>query len=49
MNPAAVALQQIRKRDYGQRFRNSGQRVLGIGVHFDAQERRIAGWEASEL
>ncbi|WP_425422401.1 AAA family ATPase [Phaeodactylibacter xiamenensis] len=46
---ATEALQQIRERDYAQRFRSSGKRVLGIGVHFDGQERRIAGWEVEAL
>jgi limonene-1,2-epoxide hydrolase len=46
---ATEALQQIRERDYAQRFRSSGKRVLGIGVHFDGQERRIAGWEVKAL
>ena len=26
-----------------------GKRVLVIGVHFDGQERRIAGWEVEAL
>ena len=46
---ATEALQQSRERDYAQRFRSSGKRVLGIGVHFDGQERRIAGWEVEAL
>ena len=46
---AAEALQQIRERDYARRFRNSGQQILGIGVHFDARERWIGGWEVGEL
>jgi hypothetical protein len=46
---ATEALPQIRERDYAQRFRSSGKRVLGIGVHFDAQERRITGWEVEAL
>ncbi len=46
---AAEALQQIRERDYARRFRNSGQQILGIGLHFDAQERRIGGWEVAVL
>jgi limonene-1,2-epoxide hydrolase len=46
---ATEALQQIRERDYAQRFRSSGKRVLGIGVHFDGQERQIAGWEVEAL
>jgi len=46
---ATEALQQIRERDYAQRFRSGGKRILGIGVHFNAQERQITGWEAEAL
>jgi hypothetical protein len=42
---AKAALQQIIKRDYTAPYRNTGKKVVAVGVNFSSEDKRIAGWE----
>lgn len=41
---AAVALAQMRERDYAARYRGAGKQITLVGVNFSAEQRTIAGW-----
>lgn len=41
---AAVALAQMRERDYAARYRGAGKQITLVGVNFSAEQRIIAGW-----
>ncbi|MDJ0836393.1 MAG: AAA family ATPase [Acidobacteriota bacterium] len=45
--PAGHALQQIRDRNYADKFRARNKKIIGVGIGFG--ERNITGWEASNL
>ena len=41
---AQEALDQINKKEYFLSFRNSGKKVIAIGIEFSRQTRNIAEW-----
>jgi PD-(D/E)XK nuclease superfamily len=49
MSTGAIALQQIRDKQYHQPFLSSGKRVLLLGIAFDPAERNIADWQQEQL
>jgi hypothetical protein len=45
---AAEALQQIKQRDYAQKYRILGKKIYLVGVNFDSKKREIAAWQMEE-
>lgn len=45
------ALQQIKARNYQQKYQHSGKQIYLIGIDFDSKERNIAGfeWQKGEM
>ena len=46
---AKAALQQMRERGYRSGLPPEVERVVGIGVNFGSQEKRVSGWEVGEV
>lgn len=46
---AEEALQQIKDKQYADKYRVNAQIIIGIGVNFNAEEREIDGWETEIL
>ena len=42
---AEIALQQIRDKQYAQRYQAEGKEMLLFGVNFDTTERNIVEWK----
>ena len=40
----AIALQQIKEREYYRRYMNSGKKIFLIGVNFDPEAGQIDSW-----
>ena len=49
MNQTAdAALAQIHEKEYYQKYRHSGKRIVLIGANFDAASRQISEWKIEE-
>ncbi len=46
---AKAALQQMRERGYRSGLPPEVERVVGIGVNFSSEEKRVTGWEVGEV
>jgi small basic protein len=46
---AAIAFQQILDKQYANKYRASGKRIVGIGVNFSQEKRCIDDWENDTL
>lgn len=44
---AQIALDQIIEKGYAERYKNTGKKLILIGVNFDSKTRRIADWLSS--
>ena len=49
MNPAGVALQQIKTQGYAEKYKDRGEPIHLIGVEFSKASRNIVGFEAETL
>ncbi len=45
---ARAALDQIRDKQYGERFLGQSQPVIAVGIHFSSEQKAVAEWEAVE-
>ncbi len=43
------AIEQIKKKNYAERYKTSGKRILGVGVNFNNDEKQIDDWVEVEL
>jgi hypothetical protein len=46
---ADTALQQIREQGYADPYRQSGKRIILMGINFSTEERNLAGWQVAEV
>jgi hypothetical protein len=46
---AAEALRQIRQKRYGEKYAQSGRKILLLGINFDTHERTIKDWRLETL
>jgi Predicted AAA-ATPase/PD-(D/E)XK nuclease superfamily len=46
---AEAALQQIRKKDYADRFGVDGKTVVGVGINFDTEKHRVSEWKEAVM
>jgi hypothetical protein len=46
---AEDALQQIKDKDYADKYRASGKTIIGVGVNFNKAKRKITGWLVENL
>jgi len=46
---AEKALKQIHEKNYAQKFRHRGKRIMLIGVNFDSESGQIEKWISEEL
>jgi hypothetical protein len=46
---AKAALKQIHNKGYADMFRQSGKKIILMGVNFDSEKRNVAEWEVEEL
>jgi hypothetical protein len=44
-----AAMQQIKNKNYADKYRASGKKITGIGVNFSVIKKRINGWEVDVL
>ena len=44
-----IALQQIKDRDYYQRYMNSSKKIFLVGVNFDSEAGQIADWQTGKV
>ncbi|HFA48234.1 MAG TPA: AAA family ATPase [Bacteroidetes bacterium] len=42
---AGAALEQIRKKDYAEKYKLSGKKITGIGINFSSKTKSVEGWE----
>ncbi len=47
--PSKTALDQIKEKEYHQKFQDSGKVIILIGVQFDTSKRNVHDWTAEEL
>jgi hypothetical protein len=45
---ADMALQQIREKGYTDPYRQSGKRIILMGINFSTEDRNLAGWQVAE-
>ena len=45
---AEIALDQIEKKEYFQKYRNSGKRIMLVGANFSFEKRQITEWISKE-
>uniref|UniRef100_UPI0005707B78 PD-(D/E)XK nuclease domain-containing protein n=1 Tax=Treponema pedis TaxID=409322 RepID=UPI0005707B78 len=45
---AAAALQQIKGKNYAERYRAENKKIVLIGVSFDAEEKTVGEWIIKE-
>ena len=46
---AEIALDQIEQKEYFQKYRRSGKRIMLVGANFDFEKRQISDWKAQEF
>ena len=46
---AGEALKQIENKDYAQKYRRQGKRIMLLGVNFDFQAGQITDWLKEEI
>ena len=46
---AAEAMQQIKTKNYAEKYQNTGKSIVGIGVNFKTDEKEINEWEVEVL
>jgi hypothetical protein len=46
---AEDALQQIKDKDYADKYRATGKPIMGIGVNFNKAKKKIMGWLPENL
>ena len=46
---AEKAIDQIKKKNYAQKFLDSGKKIILIGINFDKKQRNIADWKSEIL
>lgn len=47
--PADKAIEQIKQKKYFEKHKNSGKKILLMGINFDTEERRIVDWKIENL
>ena len=45
---AEIALEQIREKEYFQRFKHSEKKIVLIGANFDTDKRQLSDWKIEE-
>jgi len=46
---AAVALEQIKTKNYAARFKTSGKEIIGLGINFNTEKRCVDDWATQHL
>jgi hypothetical protein len=44
-----AAMEQLKKRNYAEKFRASGKKIVGIGLNFTEKNRAIDEWVLADL
>ncbi len=46
---ADVAMEQIKDKEYFQKFKHSGKQIILVGIDFDTKTRQIADWQIDRV
>ncbi len=42
---AEKAIEQIKEKNYAEKFKNKGKEIILLGINFDTKKRNIADWK----